>query len=322
MSVGSGDSNIRDVWSGVPQGSVLGPLLFLIYANGLTAGIKTKWYAFADDYKIYSTGVSGGGIDAQLQLDLDLFSNRASSWNLKINPDKCVVVRFGSRAQAESQNKYSVAGSQLEFVSSHRDLGVVVDCRLRFHQHINMVVNKARGLVSQLLRETVCRKRKFMVTLFISHIRPLMDFSARVWNVGYVGDVKTLERVQKSWVSQTEGMQDLQYGDCLRELGVFSVYGRLLRGDLIKIWQAFHAPSELGLVGLLDVQSHTATRSNGLKLAIPRCQTELRRRFWSVRCVNQWNSLPAEVVQAPTLECFKGRLDRHAGDLFFTTVGY
>ena len=148
-----------------------------------------------------------------------------------------------------------------------------------------------------------------------------MDFSARLWNVGYAGDLKSLERVQKSWVSQTEGMQEQQYGDCLKQLGLYSVYGRLLRGDLIKIWQVFHPTKEVGLVGLLDVQSHAATRSNGLKLAIPRCRTELRRRFWSVRCVQRWNSLPAEVVQAGTLECFKARLDRHVGDLFFTTVG-
>ena len=117
-------------------------------------------------------------------------------------------------------------------------------------------------------------------------------------------------------------MGEMQYEDCLKQLGVYSVYGRLLRGDLIKIWQAFHANTEVGLVDLLDVQTHAATRTNGYKLAIPRCRTELCRRFWSVRCVQRWNSLPAEVVQAETLECFKGRLERQVGDLFYSTVGF
>ena len=108
-----------------------------------------------------------------------------------------------------------------------------------------------------------------MITLFISHIRPLMDFSARVWNVGYLGDMRMLEKVQRSWVGQIQGMEEVQYEDCIRRLGIYSVYGRLLRGDLIKIWQAFHSTSDVGLDGLLDVQAHSATRSNGYKLAIP-----------------------------------------------------
>ena len=193
---------------------------------------------------------------------------------------------------------------------------------MRFHKHIYGIVCKARGLVNQLLRGTICRKRKFMTTLFISHIRPLMDFAAPLWNVGYLADMRSLERVQKSWVMQTEGMAGMQYEDCLKQLGVYSVYGRLLRCDLIKIWQAFHARNDVGLAGLLDVQTHGATRNNGFKLAIPRCRTELRRRFWSVRCVQRWNSLPSEVVQAETLECFKGRMEKYVGDSFYSTVGF
>ena len=99
------------------------------------------------------------------------------------------------------------------------------------------------------------------------------------------------------------------------------MHGRLLRGDLIKIWNAFHPSSNVGLAGLLDVQTHAATRSNGFKLAVPRCRTELRRRFWSVRCVQRWNSLPADVVQAATVETFKNKLDLHMGDMFFRTSG-
>ena len=119
---------------------------------------------------------------------------------------------------------------------------------------------------------------------------------------------------------QTDGLGDAPYRDRLQMLRLFSVYGRMLRGDLIKIWQVFHPKVDVGLENLLDQQSHLATRSNGYKLAIPRCRTEIRRRFWSVRCVDRWNSLPAGVVQASNLESFKRRLDAHVGDLFFRTV--
>ena len=267
---------------------------------------------------MYSTG---NRTYEDLQQDLDVFANRASSWNLKLNPAKCVVMRFGANSPAGLVGRYSLMENELEFVDTHRDLGVMVDNKLRFHSHIRGICNKSKNLVNQLLRGTVCRSRNFMITLFISHIRPLMDFSARLWNVGYLGDTRMLERVQRSWFGQIQGMDGMEYEDRIKQLGVYSVHGRLLRGDLIKIWQAFHPTSEVGLDGLIDVQSHRATRSNGYKLAIPRCRTELRKRFWSVRCVQRWNSLPAAVVQAETIETFKGRLDRHVGDLFYTTVG-
>ena len=118
--------------------------------------MESKWYAFADDFKIYSSGSPRRGIDPELQLDLDLFSVRAS-WNLKISPAKCVVMRFGCSVPGEAEGIYSLAGSELEFVSAHRDLGVLIDSKMKFHMHIRGVVNKTRGLVNQLLRGTVCR---------------------------------------------------------------------------------------------------------------------------------------------------------------------
>ena len=159
-----------------------------------------------------------------------------------------------------------------------------------------------------------------MVTLFVSHIRPLIDFGARLWNVGYLGDVRKLERIQRRWLMQTAGLGNASYGERLQTLRLFSVHGRLLRGDLIKIKQAFHPREDVGLRNLFDMHSHSATRSNGYKLAVPRCRSEVRRRFWSVRGVQRWNALPAEVVQATSLESFKRRLDACVGDVFYKTV--
>ena len=319
VSVGSGDSSLKIVKSGVPQGSVLGPLLFLIYVNTLAEGLGCKWYAYADDFKLYSVA-NGEGNRNTLQNDLDVFAGRASSWNLKLSLDKCKVIRFGARGLEGARVSYRLESWDLPFVESHRDLGIVVDAGLKFHLHVGRVVRKASGLVNQLLSGTVCRESGFMVALFVSHIRPLLDFGARLWNVGYIGDVRKLERIQRRWLMQTAGMGDAPYGERLQTLRLFSVYGRMLRGDLIKIWQTFHPRVDVGLQGLLDLQSHSATRTNGYKLAVPRCYTEARRRFWSVRCVGRWNALPAGVVQAPTVETFKRKLDEYVGDLFYKTV--
>ena len=87
------------------------------------------------------------------------------------------------------------------------------------------------------------------------------------------------ERIQRRWIMQITGMADARHGEPLQALRLFSVYGRLLRGNLIKIWQVFHPRIDLGLGNLFDRQSHGATRSNGFKLTTPRCRSEIHRRF-------------------------------------------
>ena len=305
--------------SGVPQGSVLGPLLFLIYANTIAEGSVCKWYAYADDYKLYLQYRKGDHQEIRdvIQTDLTQLSLKSSSWNLKLNADKCVVIRFGAKYESGDQSGYFLGGSELKLVRSHRDLGVIVDSALKFHEHIDSIVCKAAGLANQLLRATVCREPVFMVKLFVSHIRPLLDYCSCVWNLGYVGDTAKLERVQRRWTKQVEGMYETSYESRLRQLGLYSIRGRLLRGDLIKIWKTFHTDTDVGLGEVFDRQSHRATRGHRFKLSIPRCRTEVKRRFFNVRCVSIWNSLPPDVPELETLEKFKTKLDLALSELFY-----
>lgn len=320
VSVGGSDSGSVPVLSGVPQGSVLGPLLFLIYVNSLGADFGCEWFAFADDLKLFvshprdDTGQSNG----QLQGDLDLLVSLSRSWNLKLNPSKCVVMRFGGRTPADSDNSgYTLEGAPLKLVKSHRDLGILVDPSLRFHKHVSDVVRKASGLSNQLLRSTVCRSSEFMVTLFVSHVRPIIDYCSTVWNLGYVGDLKSLESIQRRWTRQVTGLEDLEYPTRLSRLNLFSIKGRLLRADLIKVWKIFHPEVDVELSTILERQFHGATRGHQLKLSVPACRSELRRRFFSVRVVPLWNNLPASVAEASSIGTFKSRLDELLGEVFF-----
>ena len=242
---------------------------------------------------------------------------RSSSWNLTLNPDKCVVMRFGADVAAEGGSGYYLNGVELELVKTHRDLGVIVDNTLKFHGHVNSVVGKAAGLANQLLRATVCREESFMVTLFVSHIRPLLDYCSTVWNLGYVGDLQKLERVQRRWTKEIHGLGEVSYGERLRRLGLYSIKGRLFRADLVKTWKAFHSKVDVGLSQVFERVSHPSTRGHQFKLSIPVCRSEIRRRFFSVRVVNSWNNLPPEVVSTDSLESFKSYLDRLLSDKFY-----
>ena len=142
-----------------------------------------------------------------LQNDLNEVCEIAKSRNLGLR--KYVVMRFGAHRAKENLFNYNIDGNLLHFVSSHKDLNVLIDPELRFHDHVRSVVQKAGGLAGELLCSTVCRTPNFMVSLFVSHIRPIMDFGSSVWNVSYLGDITLLESVQRRWTKQIADISHL-----------------------------------------------------------------------------------------------------------------
>ena len=296
----------------------MGTLLFLVYVNDLM-DTGCEWKAFADDFKLcaYKDGTDGlNSVIGSLQADLDSIASRSYSWNLKLNHSKCKVMRFG-KGKCNGSGIYHLNGCQLEAVGSYRDLGVVVDASLKFHMQVREVVRKAGGLVSNLLRTTVCRSGSFMTSLFVSHIRPILDYCSCVWGTGYLGDLRMLESVQRRWTREVEGLGRLEYRERLKRMDLYSVMGRMLRMDLIKVWKAFNSSVDVGLSQLLPLSELVVTRGHQFKLRVQTCRTENRRRFFSVRVVRQWNALPSSVVDSVSLAAFKGQLDGYLGDRLF-----
>ena len=194
---------------------------------------------------------------------------------------------------------------------------MLVDSGFKFHRHVDFIVGRAGSMMNNLLRSTVCRSIGFMVTLWVTHIRPLIEYGSCIWNVGYLQDVRRLESIQRRWSREVQGMGGLDYAARLRSMGLFSVKGRLLRLDMCKVWKCFHADVDVGLVGVLELARDVGTRGHGLKLSVPICRSEMGRRIFGSRVVGVWNSLPSSVVEAPSLESFKRGLDLFLGDQLF-----
>ena len=93
-----------------------------------------------------------------------------------------------------------------------------------------------------------------------------------------------------------------------------------MRADLVKVWKFFHSEIDVGMSAILERQSHESTRGHRFKLSIPRCHSEIRRRFFNVRVVHLWNALPAEAVEADSLSAFKRILERELSDPLFSTI--
>ena len=211
------------VLSGVPQGSVLGPLLFLVFINHLVCGLACYYKIFADDLKIYLA--SSSAADPDLQVCIDFLDSRARDWGLQFNISKCANLRFQRGLHPNEDSLFHIGGTPIEYASVHGDLGVSVDCHLKFHRHIELISAKVGGIASNILRSTVCRSPEFMMTVLISHLRPILEYASPIWNTGYHGDLKVLESVQRRWTKQVKGLFHLDYMARLRNLKLFSVKG-------------------------------------------------------------------------------------------------
>ena len=315
-----------EVVSGVPQGSVLGPLLFLFYINFITHNISSRTKIFADDLKLYIT-VETNSLQALLhnmstcQRDINSLHKAASSWGLSMNINKCVVLKFHRRPMDLSglpaSGKYYLNNIPIPVKDSAMDLGVLVDSTLKFHQHIHNIVQKAGGVAQNLLKSTVNRDASFLIPLYVAHIRPILEYCSSVWNLGYITDINLLESVQRRWTRNIRGMEHLDYSHRLKALDLYSVRGRLMRHDMVKYWQIFHGSCAIAPQDMFISAPLGSTRGHQYKVAHVRTQLEIRKRFFSIRGISLWNSLPQHVVSANSVSAFKASLSAHLGDSLF-----
>ena len=318
-------SGSRSVGCGVPQGSVLGPLLFLIFVNHLPHYIKSKCKIFADDLKIYMEIGRGSHEEMSSDLfacqsDIDKLSCVSSSWGLLLNVDKCVTIRFQRGIvgwEGVTSSDYFLYRQVIQRVSSHRDLGIIIDNQLKFHEHIRSIVSKTSGLSANILKSTICRDVAFMMPVFLAHVRPILEFGSCAWNTGYIGDLKLLEGVQRRWTKKIHGLEDMSYLSRLRYLNLFSVKGRLLRADIIKCWKIFHDKCSIAPSDMFVLPSRSGLRGHKYKLAHRLSHIECRKRFFTVRIVSVWNGLPSDVVELDSLSAFKNALAVCLGDALF-----
>ena len=132
-----------EVTSGIPQGSVIGPVLFIMYINDLPEVVKNEVYLFADDTKIYSK-IGNITDSVSLQSDLNSLSEWANKWLLAYHPDKCKVLRLGNRK--DEPYDYMLESESLTHTHSEKDLGVLIDDKLKLGEHIDQKVNKANKI--------------------------------------------------------------------------------------------------------------------------------------------------------------------------------
>ena len=299
------------VTSGVPQGSILGPLLFIIYVNDIPQTLSSPTHLFADDCAIYCK-VSSQPDCQSLQEDLSRLSEWCQKWQLPLNTKKCKAMCITHKKKPPTFTYY-INNNTLEWVDTFKYLGIL-DSRLKWQAQVEGTVLKASRVLN-LLRRTMkdCSmdaKKKAYTAL----VRPLLEYTAPVWSPYLHRDIDMLEKVQKRavrWVCRTSWDTQhqrwfLSYSDLCYELKWISLHDR---HTLLCHYQTYKTVHGLDCI---KFDNYFAFKGRALKhhpksLTIPPSHINVYRHSYFVNAPFIWNQLPLEIILSllPSLSVFK-----------------
>ena len=312
VTVNGVDSEWMGVLSGIPQGSVLGPLLFVIYINDLPDSLNSEAFLFADDTKIFKI-IRSEEDQGTLQNDLEKVAIWSDTWLLKFNVPKTKHMHFGRGVPIN----YELKNERIMTVDHEKDVGVTIESDLSFDKHISEKVNKANRMFAMIRRSFQFLDSDTFKLLYTALVRSHLDYASSVWAPYKLKHIEKIESVQRRATKQLPGFRDLPYSQRLKKLKLPTLSYRRLRGDLIEVYKMFEVyDKEVGQFLKLwaDMAPRTGNRGHPRKLYPQHANSQVRRNSFAIRVVKEWNGLPTNVVEAPSLDSFKNRLDKHYKD--------
>ena len=271
------------VWSGVPQGSVLGPVLFLIYINDLLDGIQSGGKLFADDSKLFRR-IQGAQDREILQQDLLRLQAWSQNWLLQFNESKCKVMHFGTNNPGY---EYYMNNVTLDVTTEEKDLGVFVTPDMKSATHVSKVAAKANSVVGRIKRTFSYMDCDMFKSLYPSLVRSQMEHAVQAWSPHYRKDINKLEKVQRRATKIIPEIKNKPYCERLRILGLPLLEHRRIRGDLIEVFKIMHGLENIDRSQFFILNREVSpydTRGHPFKIHPPRTKSrELFARFSGVQ---------------------------------------
>jgi hypothetical protein len=316
--VNSIKSSSQEVISGVPQGSVLGPLIFLILIGDIDQDIVSAFLSsFADDTRI------GREVDCEqdadsLQNDLQSIYKWCEKNNMSFNSDKFEYMAYSRNPTIDTSYKSAYVDNNGDVIqkSEHvKDLGVYMSANGTFTYHINNTASKAKQMCGWILRTFSTRTCLAMITLYKSLVLPQLDYCSQLWNPSTAAEINILELVQRTFIKKIEGMHKLTYWQQLQQLQLYSLQRRRERYRIIYLWKVLEG--KVPQIG--DLKSYEHVR-HGRKCQVPHVKACAPARIKSIRhssfvihAPQLFNSLPDHIrnITNCSTDSFKVNLDKY-----------
>ena len=301
-------STAADVSSGVPQGTVLGPLLFLIFINDLPDRVKSSVRLFADDCIVYRH-IRCQTDALALQQDLDRLQDWESTWLMEFHPEKCQLVRVTNKRKPILA-EYNIHGKTLANARTAKYLGVEIDNQLKWSTHISKTALKANRTRAFIQRNLSACPRDIKARCYTTLVRPILEYASVVWDPHTQVSINKLEMVQRRAArfvhrdySRYSSVQPM-----LTNLGWETLQERRSKAKATMMYRIVNNLIDIpGDPYLIPTQS--TTRGHNQKFHNPYCRsTPMLHSFPSG--IRIWNALPTGVAQAPCLETFKSGLQQ------------
>ena len=289
VSINNVHSHLLPVISGVPQGSILGPLLFILYMNDLPDMIHwSRALLFADDTKCFRH-IKSSDDEQSLQNDLNNLASWSATSHLSFNPSKSTHLSFNQKISTS----YNIGGNPINTTHSHKDLGVIVSDNLNWNIHHDAILSKAYrtlGLVRRTFSSTIPTSVK--VKLYTSLIRSQVLYCSPVWRPHLIKDIKKLEQLQRRATKYILNDYVSDYKARLTNLRLLPLMYIFEISDILFFIKNLKNPTNNFNINTYISFAVGNTRSCGVKLRHNAALTNKERHFYFNRISRLWNSLP------------------------------
>ena len=311
---GKGLSTPANIKSGVPQGSILGPTLFLIFINDLPLHMEyCDIDLFADDATFHANGKTKSEVEPKLQTD----GNNSKSWEkhhkMQIHYDKTSCMTLGSRHRTQNEASkldITIDGSEIKQVDKQKLLGVYIDENLLWTTHIDYLCSTISIKISLLKQLSTYVPVKVQKLFYQGYILPLIDYGSNTWGSTSKLNIERLSKLQKRAARIIlKADFDTPSSEMFNELGWSTIENRHNYNKAVLTYKALNDLTPEYISNLLKPTFETHNRNlrsatNG-SLSVPRSRTSFFDRSFSATAPKLWNSLPKEITTASSLENFK-----------------